>query len=1091
MKLRKNICEDCCKGKRISELDEKVDIQGTEYIPFQEGDDNGKLSLGSLKDYLIKLIEEYLINNGIIREDWVQSEPAYKLLATLPELIADRACKDEFGNNINDTYLTREAVKEYIGSIYEDLFVNNPPQILDGFITVDMLSDAVLQLLNSGGAITNFPDDEDITVKDGKLKFKDKAYDPNNYSGVGRTMLRKNMVDGVNVLTQEMISEPNQIYIIQYDYDLRGETITIPDNSILWYLGGSLNNGTITSNSEDPIIVWGKMLGDVIIDIIIVTNKDVPADEEDITSETGELKFADKIYDTSSFSGLGRIYLRKNIVGNKNILTQEMISKSNTRYIIQYDYDLNGQTVNIPENCVLEFEGGSICNGTLNGNSTIIRCSELYPILLQTTITGTWLQNNIYSDWFVSTVSLPTSASVSESAQQDDINIFRNLMTLASSQEQFTHVYIQNRTFNVSLCDTSVSLVDYKGIVIPSNTYIHNSGTIQALPTDIEKTAIFLVYGDSNITIDGGKLIGDVQTHTGTTGEWGYGISLVGASNVIIKNIEIVECWGDGINIQAKGTSEDENDHCRNILIDNVKCLRNRRQGMSIEGCIGAIVRNSEFSDTGSIVSTAPSAGIDIEPWYDAEIATDIVIDNCKLYNNKTYLIIWSDNNSKGITVNNCFSDRGIWIRSSNVAVNNFQCTEGGSGYLAIWGTCHNIKVTNSNFTNEIYGQGDLQNILIDNCNFNMSTSTWSGFAINFENANDTCVYKDITISNCSFKDTEKIRFLYARSTQEIDINFKDNFVVTACTQPFEIGCGDFLNNKIIANKANGILLNNLAKRTINVSNSSFQINRYVDYIFTLSGDIIFTEDTFDYILSNVFVSVSSCFRVSNSNNYRVLVNNSNLGGDLVSILHLLPNWVYKNTTGSTYSKEYTPVIQNATEGKCYSYVLPYKRGSIKIFTSNLYTTKNILYNTVTEILVNPNIDYVDINPTRMLSTETIIDDSNNTEFPKFAYDIVDDTLKLYITNGANSVYGLKTKVIADYQDNVDYSNIKYQIVDMPQKLNYICKLQGTLVGNYSGSVLDAYTGMEYINRNGQQIFYNGLEWANSDGTLTSKVTII
>ena len=249
MKLRNTTnYDECCKGKRISELDEKVDIQGTEYIPYQEGDDNGKFSLGSLKDYLIKLIEEYLINNGIIREDWVQSEPAYKLLATLPELIADRACKDEFGNNINDTYLTREAVKEYISSIYEDLFVNNPPQILDGFITVDMLSDAVLQLLNSGGAITNFPDDEDITVKDGKLKFKDKVYDPNNYSGFGRKYLRKNMVNGVNVLTQEMISEPNQIYIIQYDYDLRGDSITIPNNCVLNFRGGSLSNGNINLN---------------------------------------------------------------------------------------------------------------------------------------------------------------------------------------------------------------------------------------------------------------------------------------------------------------------------------------------------------------------------------------------------------------------------------------------------------------------------------------------------------------------------------------------------------------------------------------------------------------------------------------------------------------------------------------------------------------------------------------------------------------------------------------------------------------------------------------------------------------------------
>lgn len=245
MKLRNNNSNNCCKGKRISELEEKTQLQGTEYLAYQEGDNNGKLSLDSLKDYLIELVKEYLINNGIIRDDYVQSEPAFKLLATLPELIADRACKDEFGNNINDTYLTRDAVKAYVQSIYEDLFTENPPHIMDGYITVDMLSEAVLQLLNSGGAITNFPDEEDLTVKDGKLKFNDKEYDPNKYSGLGRVMLRRNMVDGVNVLTQEMMSKPNTRYIIQYDFDLRGETINIPDNCVLEFEGGSLGNGII------------------------------------------------------------------------------------------------------------------------------------------------------------------------------------------------------------------------------------------------------------------------------------------------------------------------------------------------------------------------------------------------------------------------------------------------------------------------------------------------------------------------------------------------------------------------------------------------------------------------------------------------------------------------------------------------------------------------------------------------------------------------------------------------------------------------------------------------------------------------------
>ena len=96
----------------------------------------------------------------------------------------------------------------------------------------------------------------------------------------------------------------------------------------------------------------------------------------DISTEFGKslnvLKFANKAYSKANFTGLGRTYLRKNIVNNNNILTQDMINEENTRYIIQYAYDLNGTTINIPANVVLEFQGGSFTNGTINCDNTII-----------------------------------------------------------------------------------------------------------------------------------------------------------------------------------------------------------------------------------------------------------------------------------------------------------------------------------------------------------------------------------------------------------------------------------------------------------------------------------------------------------------------------------------------------------------------------------------------------------------------------------------------------------------------------------------------------------------------------------------------
>ena len=120
-------------------------------------------------------------------------------------------------------------------------------------VTPDMLSESTKQFINAsiGGTITNFADDEDLTTVDNALKLADKTYDPITYSGMGRKYLRKNLVDGKNILTQEMLPSANTIYIIQYDYDLNGATITIPANCILDFQGGSLANGTVVGSNSD------------------------------------------------------------------------------------------------------------------------------------------------------------------------------------------------------------------------------------------------------------------------------------------------------------------------------------------------------------------------------------------------------------------------------------------------------------------------------------------------------------------------------------------------------------------------------------------------------------------------------------------------------------------------------------------------------------------------------------------------------------------------------------------------------------------------------------------------------------------------
>lgn len=64
-----------------------------------------------------------------------------------------------------------------------------------------------------------------------------------------RVIISQNVVGGANILTQEMLSEPNTTYLIQYNFDLNNKTITIPFNSTLCFDGGSFDNGRIIGNN--------------------------------------------------------------------------------------------------------------------------------------------------------------------------------------------------------------------------------------------------------------------------------------------------------------------------------------------------------------------------------------------------------------------------------------------------------------------------------------------------------------------------------------------------------------------------------------------------------------------------------------------------------------------------------------------------------------------------------------------------------------------------------------------------------------------------------------------------------------------------
>ena len=282
------------KGQQIGQLPKRDVLTGNEQFPFQEDRENGSITPNALKRFIssgkggyMSYITEY--NVSIHHPSFgIDGSNRYTLegaIVQVPEDIRTAGLKVSFLNNsgLVETW-------EFAGGVFENIenWKSNEDKLTDirdeaidkikdaesdaisNFssqrVTPDMLSESTKQFINAsgGGTINNLADDEDlVSVDKGEslsvLKFADRAYNPDRFSGKGYKILRRNIIDGKNMLTQDMVNQPHTIYMIQYDFDLDGAQITIPENCILKFDGGSLSNGKLTSigyarciNSDTP-----------------------------------------------------------------------------------------------------------------------------------------------------------------------------------------------------------------------------------------------------------------------------------------------------------------------------------------------------------------------------------------------------------------------------------------------------------------------------------------------------------------------------------------------------------------------------------------------------------------------------------------------------------------------------------------------------------------------------------------------------------------------------------------------------------------------------------------------------------------------
>ena len=220
------------------------------------------------------------------------------------------------------------------------------------------------------------PDEEDLTVSapdengNSLIHLKDRVYNPTIFNGKGYKFVRKNIINVELATIKISVINPTTLEgDIYFNINNRGTKV---------HLSPTIHNTTklVSEAIKDALnVVYTDYEVTVANSIVTLTRK--------YSGNISPTIF--EMYNT----GVRIIVEDSTTIDERNIITQEDINEEDTIYEIRYDFDLDGKTIIIPNNCVLYFTSGKFYNGSINMDNTIV--STLYEdILSEVNISGNY-----------------------------------------------------------------------------------------------------------------------------------------------------------------------------------------------------------------------------------------------------------------------------------------------------------------------------------------------------------------------------------------------------------------------------------------------------------------------------------------------------------------------------------------------------------------------------------------------------------------------------------------------------------------------------------------------------------------------------
>ena len=207
-------------------------------------------------------------------------------------------------------------------------------------------------------------DEEDLTRSyndNGRsvTKFADRSYSPQNFSGKGYKILRKNIKPVSLAVTKIIVS-----------------SVPTSDGYLAFIINGVESHVDVVASTDTTIDKVAEKIATKLNDTM--SEYDVSRSASTITLTR---KFGGTVSTPSSFSAVGTgvscSVKDSSKTKLRNLITPAMISEPNTIYEIRYDFDLDGESIEMQEGTVLKFEGGILRNGKINAFKIYLeKCSK-------------------------------------------------------------------------------------------------------------------------------------------------------------------------------------------------------------------------------------------------------------------------------------------------------------------------------------------------------------------------------------------------------------------------------------------------------------------------------------------------------------------------------------------------------------------------------------------------------------------------------------------------------------------------------------------------------------------------------------------